>query len=151
MTMNWYIMKSKYKREFYAQDFFNSLNIDSYVPYFNHYNGKSNKKKIAIPGYIFVSLKKFEYKFLNINPFVGDVLKDHKGVIEISDAEISTMKKHLSSSYEYSDFNNFNVGDNIVISHGHFQGKKGQLVEKRNNKVIINLNSLSIQLIIKLD
>ena len=151
MTMNWYVMKSKYKREFYAQDFFYNLNIDSYVPYFNHYNGKSNKKKIAIPGYIFVSLKKFEYKFLNINPFVGDVLKDHKGVIEISDAEISTMKKHLTSSYGLSDFEKYDIGDNIVISHGQFNGAKGQLVEKRNNKVIINLISLSIQLIIRID
>ena len=151
MIMNWYIMKSKYKREFFAQDFFNSLNIDSYVPYFNHYNGKSNKKKIAIPGYIFVSLKKFEYKFLNINPFVGDVLKDHNGIIEVSDAEISVMKKHLSSSYEYSDFDNYNIGDNIEITHGQFNGIKGQLVEKRNNKVIINLISLSIQLIIRID
>ena len=98
-----------------------------------------------------MSLKKFEYKFLNINPFVGDVLKDHNGVIEISDAEISIMKKHLSSTYEYSDFDDFNIGDNIVITHGQFNGVKGQLVEKRNNKVIINLISLSIQLIIRID
>ena len=62
--MTWYVMKSKYKREFYAQNFFNDLNIDSYVPFFEHYNGKSKNKKVAVPGYIFVSLKKFEYKIL---------------------------------------------------------------------------------------
>jgi len=144
-------MKSKYKREFYAQNFFNDLNIDSYVPFFEHYNGKSKNKKVAIPGYIFVSLKKFEYKILNSNPFVGDVLKDHNGVIEVSDNEISIMKKHLSSTYEYSDFDDFNIGDNIVITHGQFNGVRGQLVERRNNKVIINLISLSIQLIIRID
>lgn len=149
--MTWYVMKSKYKREFYAQNFFNDLNIDSYVPFFEHYNGKSKNKKVAIPGYIFVSLKKFEYKILNSNPFVGDVLKDHNGVIEVSDNEISIMKKHLSSTYEYSDFDDFNIGDNIVITHGQFNGVRGQLVERRNNKVIINLISLSIQLIIRID
>ena len=149
--MKWYVMKSKFKKEFYAKEFFKGMSIDSYVPYFNHYNGKSNNKKIALPGYVFVSLKKFEYKLLNINPFVGDVLKDHRGVIEISDEEISVMKKHLTSSYEHSDFNHFKIGDNIEITHGHFNGHKGQLVEKRNNKVIINLNSLSIQLVIGID
>lgn len=149
--MIWYVMKSKYKREFYAQNFFNGLNIDSYVPFFEHYNGKSKIKKVAIPGYIFVSLKKFEYKILNSNPFVGDVLKDHNGIVEISDNEISVMKKHLSSSFECSDFDGFNIGDNIMITHGQFNGLEGELVEKRNNKVIINLISLSIQLIIRID
>lgn len=149
--MKWYVMKSKFKKEFYAKEFFKSMSIDSYVPYFNYNNGKSNKKKIAIPGYVFVSLKKFEYKLINVNPFVGDVLKDHRGVIEISDEEISVMKKHLTSSYDQSDFDGFKIGDNIEITHGHFNGYKGQLVEKRNNKVIINLNSLSIQLVIGID
>ena len=149
--MKWYVRKSKFKNEFNAKEFFKGMGIDSYVPYFYHKNGKSTKKKIAIPGYVFVSLKKFEYKLINVNPFVGDVLKDHRGVIEISDEEISVMKKHLTSSYDQSDFDGFKIGDKIEITHGHFNGYKGQLVEKRNNKVIINLNSLSIQLVIRID
>ena len=45
-------------------------------------------KRLPFQVIFFVSLKKFEYKILNSNHFVGVVLKDHNGVIEISDNEI---------------------------------------------------------------
>ena len=64
-------------------------------------------------------------------------------------AEKNWLTEYWSTNIDDNIANN--IGDNIKITHGQFNGLEGELVEKRNNKVIINLISLSIQLIIRVD
>lgn len=151
--MYWFVVRSKTKQEFKAEETFKRQGIDAYVPYVKKHDTKSNKliKKPAISSYVFFSLSKFSYSVVNDNPFVGDVIKNHDGVVIVSNEEIQAMRKHLSSHYATSDFSQVAIGDTIELSHGIFSGKQGEVVVIEKNRIIINLKSIAMRLSIALN
>ena len=151
--MYWFVARSKMKQEFKAEEYFENLGIPAYVPYVQVPNktNSSFQKKPAISGYVFFSLPKFNYGLVNSNPLIGDVVKNHNGVVQVSEQEISAMKKHLSSHYGKDDFGGAQVGDSIALSHGAFSGKIGEVVVKEKNRLIINLKSIAMRLTIALN
>ena len=151
--MYWYVARSKMKQEFKAEEYFENLGVNAYVPYVQVPNktNSSFKKKPAISGYVFFSLPKFNYGLVNSNPLIGDVVKNHNGVVQVSEQEISAMKKHLSSHYGKDDFGGAQVGDTIALSHGVFSGRTGEVVVKEKNRLIINLKSIAMRLTIALN
>ena len=73
--MSWFAAKTKFKGEFKALDFFKSIGVKSYVPYFKTKRVWSDRiKKVTVPaisGYVFFYLPKINYELVNINPFTS--------------------------------------------------------------------------------
>lgn len=153
--MNWYVVRSKLRQELKARDCFHSFGFDAYVPSqmkIVENKGVQKKREIpAITGYVFVQLPKFTYQTINSNPLVTDVIKRNGKVVEVLDEEVDLMKRHLSTSFNASDFNRVAVGDSITLEHGAFSGNEGEVVEVKKNKIILNLKSISMRLSIALN
>lgn len=149
--MNWFVVRTKPKHEFKAQDYFKSLMVQTYIATTPML--KSNKYKIpkvVLPSYIFTRLEKLDYNLINCNPFTRDVLKISGKPALISDKEIQVMQKHLTSSYDGNDFYNVTVGDLYSIPHGMFSGQTGEVVQKTKNKISLLLKSLGVVITISL-
>ena len=93
--MCWFAAKTKSRAEFKALEFFNSIGVSSYVPYYKTKRVWSDRVKSvivpAIRGYVFFELNKLDYNVLNINPFTKNIVRNVSG----KPAIIKTMKlKH---------------------------------------------------------
>ena len=66
--MSWFAAKTKFKGEFKALDFFKSIGVKSYVPYFKTKRVWSDRiKKVTVPaisGYVFFYLPKILFAYL---------------------------------------------------------------------------------------
>ena len=55
------------------------------------------------------------------------------------------MITHVESLYNKNDFNAYSRGDIITINHGSLKGVNGKVIELRNNKIYLQIDSLSAQ------
>ena len=153
--MNWYVVRSKLRQELKARDYFTSCGLEAYVPSqikITQKSGGQQKREVpAISGYVFVQLPKFNYQAINDNPLVTDVIKRNGKVVEVLTEEVDLMKKHLNATYHSSDFGSVQIGDLITLEHGAFSGNKGEIVEIKKNKIILNLKSIAMRLSIALN
>ena len=153
--LNWYVVRSKFRKELKARNYFQGDGYEAFVPCILTVSQKDSEKiereVPAISGYVFVRLPKFNYKPFNDNPLVTDVIKSNGKVVEVMPEEVDLMKRHLSTDYLSSDFKNVEVGNLISLEHGVFSGYQGKVVEVKNNKIIINLKSISMRLSISLN
>ena len=150
--MSWFAAKTKHRGEFKALNFFNSIGINSYVPSYQTKRIWSDRvKKVTVPainGYIFFELPKLDFTLININPFTKNIVKKANGSPAIiKENEIATMKRHLSGESLKSKKSLFD-GQNIKICSGPFVFKKGTVNKVGDNKVVVNLESLNISLIL---
>ena len=150
--MSWFAAKTKHRGEFKALNFFNSIGINSYVPSYQTKRIWSDRvKKVTVPainGYIFFELPKLDFTLININPFTKNIVKKANGSPAIiKENEIATMKRHLSGESLKSKKSLFD-GQNIKICSGPFVLKRGTVNKVGDNKVIVNLESLNISLIL---
>ena len=150
--MCWFAAKTKRKGEFKAKDFFNSIGINSYVPsYLTKKVWSDRIKKVAVPaisGYVFFELSKINFDLININPFTKSVVRDIDGLPAIiKDEEIFALKKHLSGEVMRNGID-LQRGQKIKVNSGPFMFKKGTVDKISCNKVIINIESININLII---
>ena len=150
--MSWFAAKTKNKGEFKALDFFKSMGINSYVPAYQTKKVWSDRiKKVTVPaiyGYVFFELPKLNYDLININPFTKCVVRGLNGLPAIiKDKEIITLKKHLNGE-ELGSEASFFEGQEIKISSGPFIYKKGVINKVNYNKVVINIESININLIL---
>tara|TARA_B100001173_G_scaffold5717_1_gene5018 strand:+ start:1244 stop:1720 length:477 start_codon:yes stop_codon:yes gene_type:complete len=151
--MSWFAAKTKTKGEFKAMSFFNSVGINSYVPSYRTKKVWSDRiKKVIVPaisGYVFFELEKINFDALNLNPFTKCVVRGVNGLPAIiKDEEITTLKKHLSGE-ELGSEASFFEGQEIKISSGPFIYKKGVINKVNYNRVVINIESININLILK--
>lgn len=143
--MTWFVVRTKPKNEFKAQQYYNNMSIETYLAASTvKTQSGSTKKKVHLSSYLFTKLPKLDYGIINSNPFTRDVLKIAGKVVEISDNEIDVMQKHLSSNYNANDFNSVEVGNLYKIPHGSFSGFTGEIVQKTNNKIRLLLLSLGV-------
>ena len=150
--MSWFAAKTKYKGEFKALNFFNSIGINSYVPSYQTKRIWSDRvKKVTVPainGYIFFELPKLDFTLINVNPFTKNIIKKANGApAVIKEIEIATMKRHLSGESLKSNKSLFD-GQTIKICSGPFVFKKGTVNKVGDNKVIVNLESLNMSLVL---
>tara|TARA_Y100000741_G_scaffold202411_1_gene153895 strand:+ start:1120 stop:1596 length:477 start_codon:yes stop_codon:yes gene_type:complete len=150
--MCWFAAKTKRKGEFKAKDFFNSIGINSYVPsYLTKKVWSDRIKKVAVPaisGYVFFELSKINFDLININPFTKSVVRDIDGLPAIiKDEEIVALKKHLSGGVVRNVID-LQRGQKIKVNSGPFMFKKGTISKISCNKVIINIESININLIL---
>ena len=150
--MSWFAAKTKHRGEFKALNFFNSIGINSYVPSYQTKRIWSDRiKKVTVPainGYIFFELPKLDFTLINVNPFTKNIVKKANGAPAIiKENEIATMKRHLSGEPLKSNKSLFD-GQNIKICSGPFVFKKGTVTKIGDNKVVVNLESLNISLVL---
>ena len=150
--MSWFAAKTKNKGEFKALDFFKSMGINSYVPYYKTKRVWSDRiKKVTVPvisGYIFFELSKINYDLININPFTKNIVKGLNGLPAIiQEKEINTLKKYLKGE-DIMSCTNFLEGQKIKIISGPFIYKKGTVNKISCNKVIINIKAMNVSLVL---
>lgn len=152
VIMCWFAAKTRQRSEFKAEEFFNSVGINAYVPSFQTKRIWSDRiKKVIVPainGYVFFELSKLNYSLLNSNPYTKNIVKNINGLpAVISEDEISTLKNHVNGRTCSSDLK-LEKGQNIKIQSGPFMFKKGVINKISDNKVVINLKSINISLVL---
>ena len=150
--MSWFAAKTKHRGEFKALNFFNSIGVNSYVPSYQTKRIWSDRiKKVTVPainGYIFFELPKLDFNLINVNPFTKNIVKKANGTPAIiKENEIATMKRHLNGE-SFKSKKNLYDGQNIKICSGPFMFKKGTVNKVGDTKVVINLESLNISLVL---
>ncbi len=151
--MSWFAAKTKHKGEFKALNFFNSIGVNSYVPSYRTKKIWSDRvKKVTLPaisGYVFFELVKINFDLVNLNPYTKCVVRDVDGSLAIiKENEIATLKKYLDDKPTNNEIN-FHKGQSIKVCSGPLMFKNGIVNRVDNNKIVINIESININLILK--
>jgi transcription antitermination factor NusG len=148
--MKWFVAHTKSRCEVKASSFFKKNGVESYVPVFEEKRQWSDRtKKIikpAISGYVFFRLEKADYSFINLNPFLRNVVRRFGQAVEISESEMQTMKDCLK---HYTEELSFGTGDTVKVLSGVLKNKKGVVDDVENSFVILLINSIKIKLSLK--
>ena len=150
--MSWFAAKTGRHGEFKALDFFNSIGINAYVPSYQTKRYWSDRiKKVMVPairGYVFFELSKINFELVNLNPFTKNIIRDFDGrPAIIKEKEIATLKRYLSGDSINTQVD-FYQGQKIKINCGPFIYKKGVINKINCSKVIINIESINMSLIL---
>ncbi len=150
--MSWFAAKTKQKGEFKALNFFISMGINSYVPsYITKRVWSDRIKKVTVPaitGYVFFELNKINYSLINLNPFTKNIVRDIDGKPAIiKNKEITTLKDYFDGKLIECDIN-LVKGQRVKINKGPFMFKKGIIDKMSCNKVVINIDSINMNLIL---
>jgi transcription antitermination factor NusG len=150
--MCWFAAKTKNRAEFKASEFFNSIGINSYVPSYKTKRIWSDRiKNVIVPaisGYVFFELNKLDYRTLNTNPFTKNIIRNISGEPAIiKDSEIKILKDQLSGA-NIKSVDKFEAGQQIKIQSGPFIYKKGIIGKISYNKVLVNLDSINLNLVL---
>ena len=151
--MGWFAAKTKNKSEFKAMSFFNSIGINSYVPSYQTKRVWSDRiKKVTVPaisGYVFFEILKMNYDLINLNPYTKSIVKNISGAPAIiTEVEIATLKELLSGESS-NNKSVFYEGQDVKVCSGPFIFKEGVVNKVGNNKIIIEIGSINIHLIVK--
>ena len=145
--MKWFVAHTKLRCELKASCFFEKNGVESYVPVFEEKREWSDRtKKIitpAVSGYVFFRLEKVDYSFINLNPFLKNVVRSFGQAVEIDESEIQTMKDCLR---QYTQDLSFGTGVTVKILSGVLKNKKGLVDGVENNFVILLINSIKVKL-----
>ena len=150
--MCWFAAKTKQRGEFKALNFFISMGINSYVPSYVTKRVWSDRiKKVTVPaisGYVFFELNKIDFNLINLNPFTKNIVRSINGMpAVIKNEEIKTLKDYFDGKLMVSDVN-LVQGQRVKINSGPFMFKKGTVNKTSCNKVVINIDSININLIL---
>ena len=148
--MIWYLVKTSFRKTIQAMDFYNSIDVECYAPC---HNVKTSNKKVKLspllPGYVFVKFQnKIDYNLVNLNPFTKDVVVYNYKPIAIVHSQMQRMINHVESIYNTNHFSNLSKGDLITVNHGKLEGVTGTIIEIRNNKIYLNIDSLPARVVI---
>ena len=145
--MKWFVAHTKFRGELKAQESFNALGVNSYVPVYEEKREWSDRiKKIttpAISGYIFFQTEKINYALVNLNPYLKNVLRRFGKAVEIKSSEIDAMKNCLKN---YTDSISFNAGDSVKIMSGCLKNKEGIIETIDGSFLTLLVNSIKVKL-----
>ena len=145
--MKWFVAHTKLRCELKASCFFKKNGVESYVPVFEEKREWSDRtKKVitpAVSGYVFFRLEKVDYSFINLNPFLRNVVRRFGQAVEIDGSEIQTMKDCLK---QYTENLSLGAGDTVKVLSGVLKNKKGLVEGVENNFVILLINSIKVKL-----
>ena len=152
--MIWMAIYTKPRCEKKASEYYTKIGVVNYYPYLKKTLKKNGKiKHVILPiiyGYLFIKMKNIDYVQINDNPYVNSLVRNLGKIAQISEEEMTLMKKYVGhSEYEESDAE-FIEGKEIEITNGVLKGKKGEIVEKRNNHLLLFIKSLQITIKINL-
>ena len=90
-----------------------------------------------------ITLEHINYDFVNLNPFLKNVVRRFGKAVEVKNSEIDAMKDCLKN---YSDSFSCNSGDHVKILSGVFKNKVGFVDQIENSYLTLLVNSLKIKL-----
>ena len=145
--MKWFVAHTKSRCEVKASDFFKKNGVESYVPVFEEKRQWSDRTKNiitpAISGYVFFRLEKADYSFINLNPFLRNVVRRFGQAVEIRGSEIQIMKDCLK---HYTADLSFGSGDTVKVLSGVLKNKNGLVDGVENNFLILLINSIKVKI-----
>jgi len=145
--MSWFVAHTKPRCEFKAKDYFEEIGIEAYVPSIEEkkeWSGRIKKTRVpAISGYLFFELQQINYDYVNLNPFLKNVVRRFGKAVEVRNSEINAMKDCLKN---YSDSFLCHNGDQVKILSGVFKNKIGLVDQIENSYLTLLVNSLKIKL-----
>ena len=145
--MSWFVAHTKSRCEVKASHFFKKNGVESYVPVFEEKREWSDRtKKIitpAVTGYVFFKLEKADYSFINLNPFLRNVVRNFGRAVEIRESEIQTMKDCLK---HFTEDLSFEAGDTVRVLSGVLKNKKGLVDGVENNFLTLLINSIKVKI-----
>jgi len=145
--MKWFVAHTKSRCEVKASDFFKKNGVESYVPVVEEkrqWAGRTKKNITpAVSGYVFFRLEKVDYSFLNLNPYLRNVVRRLGQAVEIRESEIQIMKDCLK---HYTEELSFGAGDTVKVLSGVLKNKKGLVDGVENNFLILLMNSIKVKI-----
>lgn len=154
--MPWYVLYTKPRNEKKTAQLLEAKNIEVYCPLHETLRQWSDrKKKVTEPlfkSYIFVHLKDYEREQVSVLTTPGAVRflwwLGKPGIVR--DEEIVQIRQFLN---DYKGLNmsvNIQPGEEVMITDGPLKEQKGKLIQIRNNKAILQLDSLGWNVVAEL-
>tara|TARA_B100000575_G_C22919327_1_gene533393 strand:- start:93 stop:500 length:408 start_codon:yes stop_codon:yes gene_type:complete len=126
------------------------MGISAYVPTFIEVkqwsDRKKNVEKPAISGYIFFEINSLDYKLINVNPFIGSVVRSNGNVVEISEVEMELLKNTVK--HGTIDQKKISSGSFVKIQSGPFTNKSGVVESVNDKSIVLLLNKLRVKLLL---
>jgi transcription antitermination factor NusG len=145
--MKWFVAHTKLRCELKASCFFKKTELNRMSLYLKKKeSGLIEQRKSlapAVSGYVFFRLEKADYSFINLNPFLRNVVRRFGQAVEIDGSEIQIMKDCLK---QYTENLSFGAGDTVKVLSGVLKNKKGLVEGVENNFVILLINSIKVKL-----
>ena len=150
--MSWFAAKTKFKGEFKALDFFKSIGVKSYVPYYKTkrvWSDRIKKVKVsALPGYVFFRTSKLNYSLINLNPYTKNIVRNTSGGPAVNtNNEISVLKNHFNGDLNIHKLS-FKIGEKVKVNSGPMIFKNGVIEKVTNKNVTIILKSLNVKFVL---
>lgn len=151
--MNWYAIYTKPRNEKKVAENLQSLGVEAYCPTISVVKQWSDRKKTIIQpllsSYVFVKLDEKDREIVFQVPGVVRYLFWLGKPAIVRQEEIQAMKELLQEKYKQVGFANIARGEKITINEGLFKGQTATLIEEKNNKTILVLDSLGTTLILE--
>tara|TARA_B100001093_G_scaffold375526_1_gene360608 strand:+ start:3191 stop:3664 length:474 start_codon:yes stop_codon:yes gene_type:complete len=148
--MAWFVAYTKPRCEFKALSYFEIIGINAYVPTFEEVRQWSDRKKItkkpAIGGYVFFETNSLDYELINVNPFIGSVVRFDGKIVEISNDEMELLKNTVK--HGTIDQKKISSGSFVKIQSGPFTNNSGVVESIDNKSIVLLLNKLKVKLLL---
>lgn len=152
--MIWIAIHIKPRCEEKASHYYTKIGIENYYPFVKKTKKKAGKISHcispAIRGYLFIKMNPINYDLINENPYTLSLVRNLGKIAEIPEEEMAVMKQFLGHGAGTLEQNTLLEGKDIEITSGVLQGKRGTIVEKRNNHILLFVHSLKITIKINL-
>jgi len=150
----WFVIITKVNQEIRVMQQLKEINISCFCPTVNFVKQYSDRKKKIlkplIPSYVFVFIENQRRNdVFAIMGVVRYMFWLGKPAI-VGDKEIELMKQYLNGKYQEVSSSNFTKGQLHKISKGMFAGKIGRVVEIQKNKIRLQLESLGMVVVLRL-
>lgn len=151
--MNWFVLYTKPQYEIKTASALNSLGFEAYCPVYTQIKEYSDRKKKVVkpllPSYIFIKIEeKHRDKVFCITGILRYLFWLGKPAI-VQENEILLMKNNLAGIYDKVSIKKLKIGSKYDITHGHFKGQSGKIIEISKNHLKLELASIGISLSLK--
>lgn len=148
---NWYIIKTKSKKEKKVVSLLTENNIETMLPLYTVYRKWSDRvKKVKMPlfaNYVFVKRNTTNKNDVFLSDDIINYLYISKNIAKLQPSEVSNIKRICENENEVeviASNNEFIKGDEIIIDTGPMMGMKGKVAnEKGSNYLIISFPTLN--------
>ena len=151
---NWFVLYTKVNQELKVIEQLKEMNISCYCPtvmIVKQYSDRKKKRlKPLIPSYVFVFIEKERRNdIFSVFGVVRYMFWLGKPAV-VKEREIELMKQYLNGKYQEVSSSIFIKGQLHKISRGVFAGKIGKVVEIQKNKIRLQLESLGMVVVLRL-
>ena len=150
----WFVIYTKVNQEIKVAEKLKGIGISCYCPtvlIVKQYSDRKKKiLKPLIPSYVFVFIEERNRNdVFSVFGVVRYMFWLGKPAL-VKESEIKLMKQYLNGEYQEVSLTNFTKGQFHKISGGVLAGKIGRVVEIQKNKIKLQLESLGMTVILRL-